>query len=32
VVVKNMLNKEYWLRAGKLETPLNFTIQYRMEF
>lgn len=32
VIVKNMLNKEYWLRAGKLESPMNFTVQYRMEF
>ncbi len=31
-IVKNMLNKEYWLRAGKLESPMNFTVQYRIEF
>ncbi|HMV03157.1 MAG: TonB-dependent receptor [Chitinophagales bacterium] len=31
-IIKNMLNKEYWLRAGKLESPMNFTVQYRIEF
>lgn len=30
-IVKNALNKEYWLRVGKLESPMNFTIQYRLE-
>lgn len=30
-MVKNLLNKEYWLRVGKLESPINFTIQYRLE-
>ncbi|MDB5227453.1 MAG: TonB-dependent receptor, partial [Bacteroidota bacterium] len=32
VIVKNLINKEYWLRVGKLEPPLNFTFQYRLEF
>jgi outer membrane receptor protein involved in Fe transport len=31
-IVKNMLNKEYWLRVGKLESPMSFTLQYRYEF
>ncbi|MCC6583444.1 MAG: TonB-dependent receptor [Chitinophagales bacterium] len=30
-MVKNMLNREYWLRVGKLESPMNFTLQYRLE-
>lgn len=30
-MVKNLLNKEYWLRVGKLESPMNFTLQYRLE-
>ena len=30
-IVKNMLNREYWQRVGKLESPLNFTVQYRLE-
>lgn len=32
IIAKNFTNKEYWLRVGKLETPMNFTLQYRMEF
>ncbi|MEZ4880333.1 MAG: TonB-dependent receptor [Chitinophagales bacterium] len=32
VIVKNFTNTEYWLRVGRLEMPMNFTIQYRMEF
>lgn len=31
-MVKNLTNKEYWLRVGKLEPPINFTMQYRFEF
>lgn len=31
-ILKNMLNNEYWLRAGKLEQPMSLTFQYRMEF
>ena len=30
-MVKNLLNKEYWLRVGRLESPMNFTLQYRLE-
>lgn len=30
-MVKNMLNREYWLRVGRLESPVNFTMQYRFE-
>ncbi|MFM2284394.1 MAG: hypothetical protein RL222_1898 [Bacteroidota bacterium] len=32
VIVKNILNTEYWLRAGKLEQPRSITMQYRLEF
>ncbi|MCB0507085.1 MAG: TonB-dependent receptor [Bacteroidetes bacterium] len=31
-IVKNLTNREYWLRVGKLEPPINFTMQYRLEF
>ncbi|HMV15846.1 MAG TPA: TonB-dependent receptor [Chitinophagales bacterium] len=31
-IVKNLSNREYWLRVGKLEPPINFTMQYRYEF
>ncbi|QQR97695.1 MAG: TonB-dependent receptor [Sphingobacteriales bacterium] len=31
-IVKNFTNKEYWLRVGKLESPMSLTMQYRMEF
>jgi outer membrane receptor protein involved in Fe transport len=32
VIVKNLSNKEYWLRVGRLEQPMSLTMQYRMEF
>ncbi len=32
LIVNNILNTEYWLRAGKLEQPRQVTIQYRLEF
>lgn len=31
-IVKNLTNREYWLRVGRLEPPINFTMQYRFEF
>jgi len=31
-IVKNLTNREYWLRVGRLEPPVNFTMQYRFEF
>ena len=30
-IVKNLTNREYWLRVGRLEPPINFTMQYRFE-
>ena len=32
IIVDNILNTEYWLRAGKLEQPRRITMQYRLEF
>ncbi len=32
VILKNAFNREYWLRAGRLESPRNISIQYRLEF
>jgi outer membrane receptor protein involved in Fe transport len=32
VMLKNFTNTEYWLRVGKLEAPMNITVQYRIEF
>lgn len=32
LIVNNILNTEYWLRAGKLEQPRRVTVQYRLEF
>lgn len=32
LIVKNLTNREYWLRVGRLEPPINFTMQYRFEF
>ena len=32
LIVDNILNTEYWLRAGKLEQPRRVTMQYRLEF
>ncbi len=32
LIVNNILNTEYWLRAGKLEAPRSVTMQYRLEF
>jgi outer membrane receptor protein involved in Fe transport len=32
LIVKNLFNREYWLRVGRLESPLNVTFQYRMHF
>lgn len=31
-IVKNLFNREYWLRLGKLESPRTVTFQYRLEF
>jgi iron complex outermembrane receptor protein len=31
IIVDNILNSEYWLRAGKLEQPRRVTVQYRLE-
>jgi outer membrane receptor protein involved in Fe transport len=31
LMVKNLFNSEYWFRVGKLESPMNFTVQYRLE-
>jgi iron complex outermembrane receptor protein len=31
-IVKNLFNREYWLRVGKLESPRSVTLQYRFEF
>lgn len=31
-ILKNFTNKEYWLRVGRIEQPMSFTLQYRMEF
>ncbi len=31
-LVKNILNTEYWLRAGKVEQPRSVTLQYRLSF
>jgi iron complex outermembrane receptor protein len=31
-MVKNLFNREYWLRLGKLESPRSVTFQYRLEF
>ena len=31
-IIKNLTNREYWLRVGRLEPPINFTMQYRLEF
>jgi outer membrane receptor for ferrienterochelin and colicin len=30
-IVKNMFNREYWMRVGKLESPRSVTFQYRLE-
>lgn len=30
-MVKNMFNREYWLRVGRLESPRSVTFQYRLE-
>lgn len=30
-MIKNLFNKEYWFRVGKLESPMNFTLQYRLD-
>jgi outer membrane receptor for Fe3+-dicitrate len=32
IIMKNLSNKEYWLRVGRLEQPMSLTMQYRMEF
>ena len=32
LIVNNILNTEYWLRAGKLEAPRSVVLQYRLEF
>ncbi len=32
IIVNNIINTEYWLRAGKLEQPRSVTMQYRLEF
>ncbi len=32
LIIDNILNTEYWLRAGKLEQPRRITMQYRLEF
>lgn len=32
VIAKNITNKEYWLRVGRIEQPMSLTVQYRMEF
>lgn len=32
LIVNNIMNTEYWLRAGKLEAPRNVIFQYRLEF
>ncbi len=31
-IVKNLFNREYWLRVGRLESPRSITFQYRFEF
>lgn len=31
-IVKNLTNHEYYQRPPKLESPINYTLQYRLEF
>lgn len=32
VIVKNVTNREYYQRPPKIESPINYTLQYRYEF
>lgn len=32
LIVKNASNNEYYLRPPKIESPINYTLQYRYEF
>ena len=31
-IVKNLTNHEYYQRPPKIESPINYTLQYRLEF
>jgi outer membrane receptor protein involved in Fe transport len=32
LIVKNLTNREYYQRPPKIESPINYTLQYRLEF
>jgi hypothetical protein len=32
IIVKNLTNNEYYLRPPKLESPVSYSLQYRLEF
>ncbi|HUH74267.1 MAG TPA: TonB-dependent receptor [Chitinophagales bacterium] len=32
LIIKNLSNHEYYQRPPKLESPINYTLQYRLEF
>lgn len=32
LIIKNLTNNEYYQRPPKLESPINYTLQYRLEF
>ena len=32
LIIKNLTNHEYYQRPPKLESPINYTLQYRLEF